>query len=365
MAQVQGVGMSDLIPGGKSDKIPPSAFPAKKVQEGAKVESEHTSNKTVAKEIARDHLSEDMGYYGKLKKMEKKAFLGFGVEVAHKGRWGLNLGFPHLVAGTYRLGEDDQEWAPHVGLGLTGAQLGLSYRSQHKKPKHKEKKAVSLARAEDVAKKMPIESIGRNADKAWQSAANIAKDGRESSKLIQLGNRLHELSGRTPHLKTVLAEWDQGTLQMPERTFDPKIPNQDPWNRKSKKKVANAMFDELIKISFDISRKGALIGGAIGTGVGTLSAVKNELQERSWDDRFRLNDEEKSKLRKKRLKLHAGRVLAYGGAGATAGAGFNAAKKFTARTAKDLADEAGAAGADAAIDRTKQRIANFFRRKKK
>lgn len=65
--------MKDLLPGGKADKIPPSAFPKKKVDEGAKVESEHTSNKTVQREIARDHLSEDMSYYSKLKKMEKKA----------------------------------------------------------------------------------------------------------------------------------------------------------------------------------------------------------------------------------------------------------------------------------------------------
>jgi hypothetical protein len=64
----------NLLKGGKADKIPPSAFPAQKVEAGAKVESEHTSNPQVAKEIARDHLTEDTNYYEKLKKMEKKAF---------------------------------------------------------------------------------------------------------------------------------------------------------------------------------------------------------------------------------------------------------------------------------------------------
>lgn len=67
--------MPDLIPGGKSDKIPPSRFPPEKVRKGAKVESEHTSNKAVAREIARDHLTEDPNYYEKLQKMEKKAML--------------------------------------------------------------------------------------------------------------------------------------------------------------------------------------------------------------------------------------------------------------------------------------------------
>lgn len=71
------VAEKDLLPGGKADKIPPSAFPKKLVAEGAKVESEHTSNKTMAKEIARDHLTEDISYYKKLKKMEKKAAVVF------------------------------------------------------------------------------------------------------------------------------------------------------------------------------------------------------------------------------------------------------------------------------------------------
>lgn len=76
----------DMLRGGKSDKIPPSAFPPKKVEQGAKVESEHTSNKTLAREIARDHLTEDMNYYEKLKKMEKSAsfdatLASFGMEL--------------------------------------------------------------------------------------------------------------------------------------------------------------------------------------------------------------------------------------------------------------------------------------------
>lgn len=76
----------DMLRGGKSDRIPPSAFPPKKVEQGAKVESEHTSNKTLAREIARDHLAEDANYYEKLKKMEKQAsfdstIASFGMEL--------------------------------------------------------------------------------------------------------------------------------------------------------------------------------------------------------------------------------------------------------------------------------------------
>lgn len=39
---------------------------------GTKVETEHTSNEAMAKEIAKDHLFEDPKYYTKLAEMEKK-----------------------------------------------------------------------------------------------------------------------------------------------------------------------------------------------------------------------------------------------------------------------------------------------------
>ena len=62
----------DMIPGGLADKTPPSRFNPKAVAKGQKVEMEHTSNPTVAKEIARDHLSESGKYYDYLAKMEAR-----------------------------------------------------------------------------------------------------------------------------------------------------------------------------------------------------------------------------------------------------------------------------------------------------
>ena len=44
----------------------------KTIKQGEKVEGEHTSNKTAAKEIARDHIGEKPDYYKKLAKMEDK-----------------------------------------------------------------------------------------------------------------------------------------------------------------------------------------------------------------------------------------------------------------------------------------------------
>lgn len=67
----------NYLKGGKADKIPISVFPKKKLEMGAKVEREHTDCPTVAREIARDHLTEDLDYYTKLKKMEKNAMPAF------------------------------------------------------------------------------------------------------------------------------------------------------------------------------------------------------------------------------------------------------------------------------------------------
>jgi len=61
----------DQIPGGLSDNKAPKDFPKPALKQGKQVESEHTSNKKVATEIAMDHLTEDPKYYDKLKTIEK------------------------------------------------------------------------------------------------------------------------------------------------------------------------------------------------------------------------------------------------------------------------------------------------------
>jgi hypothetical protein len=63
---------TDKMPGGKADDKPSSAFDAKQMALGQKVEMEHTDNPALAKEIARDHLEEFGDYYTHLDKMEKK-----------------------------------------------------------------------------------------------------------------------------------------------------------------------------------------------------------------------------------------------------------------------------------------------------
>jgi hypothetical protein len=66
-------GQKDLLPGGKADNLPDREISADSLAEGAKHEHEHTRNDQIAKEIAKDHLSEDPQYYEKVKEIEKGA----------------------------------------------------------------------------------------------------------------------------------------------------------------------------------------------------------------------------------------------------------------------------------------------------
>lgn len=69
---IQKAAWVDRIKGGLADTKKPSDFPPKALKQGLKVESEHTSNPHMAKEIAMDHLTEKHDYYKRLRAMEKK-----------------------------------------------------------------------------------------------------------------------------------------------------------------------------------------------------------------------------------------------------------------------------------------------------
>lgn len=61
----------EKLKGGKGDYLPDSDFDPEQLEIGIQHEMEHTKDRKLAKEIAKDHLSEDPNYYKKLKKIEK------------------------------------------------------------------------------------------------------------------------------------------------------------------------------------------------------------------------------------------------------------------------------------------------------
>jgi hypothetical protein len=48
------------------------SYDKKQLKKGMKIEGEHTTNKKVRANIAKNHLDEDKEYYKKLKKVERK-----------------------------------------------------------------------------------------------------------------------------------------------------------------------------------------------------------------------------------------------------------------------------------------------------
>ncbi len=62
--------LKDLVPGGLADRKDLSDFDEAALQEGIRVEMEHTNNPELALEIATDHLTEDPDYYKKLRSIE-------------------------------------------------------------------------------------------------------------------------------------------------------------------------------------------------------------------------------------------------------------------------------------------------------
>jgi hypothetical protein len=59
---------SEKLVGGAGDNKPDKRYPREELAKGVKHESEHVSDKGIAKEIAKDHLEENRSYYSTLDK---------------------------------------------------------------------------------------------------------------------------------------------------------------------------------------------------------------------------------------------------------------------------------------------------------
>jgi hypothetical protein len=59
--------VKDKLEGGEADHISDSNFDPKELKMGIEEEMEHTNDKKIAKEIAKDHLIEDPKYYSRMK----------------------------------------------------------------------------------------------------------------------------------------------------------------------------------------------------------------------------------------------------------------------------------------------------------
>lgn len=110
---------SEKLKGGLADGKTDKDFDEKQLDAGKKVEREHTKDKAVAAEIARDHLTEDKDYYKKLKTIEKsdlaKASHHTGVMVA--------LFLPNKLASELAVSGGEPAENLHVTLAYLGKNL--------------------------------------------------------------------------------------------------------------------------------------------------------------------------------------------------------------------------------------------------
>lgn len=75
--ETPGMMAEDQIPGGLADDKDSDDFCPIALEEGMKVEEEHTDDPDIAREIAMDHLTEDPHYYKKLKAIEASNIISF------------------------------------------------------------------------------------------------------------------------------------------------------------------------------------------------------------------------------------------------------------------------------------------------
>lgn len=64
--------MRERVVGGRADFCSDAVFDKRQLQKGVRHEMEHTREKAIAKEIAKDHLVEDPKYYDHLNEMERR-----------------------------------------------------------------------------------------------------------------------------------------------------------------------------------------------------------------------------------------------------------------------------------------------------
>jgi len=146
----------EILKGGKGDNIPDNAFESKELKKGTKHESEHSKNKQIQKEIAKDHITEDKQYYEHLNKVEKMAFdVGFGKVSG-------NAGYDEKIHERKRLA------AAGATAGATAGGLGLTLGAVRKNAEHRDlanqAKAMTKAFCETI-----LETPGRSEQKEMVS----------------------------------------------------------------------------------------------------------------------------------------------------------------------------------------------------
>ncbi|HNR90679.1 MAG TPA: hypothetical protein PKM65_20250 [Spirochaetota bacterium] len=133
----------DSSRGGRADRFPIrniTAYDLDEICNGIKVETEHTSDKMKALEIALDHLSEMPDYYTRLEKMEKRGKIAKAVDDLLKGRKSI----AHLVK------KRVMSKRGHMMTVYVLPDGKAPEKKEQKQPQQKKKSKTARGKAEDI-----------------------------------------------------------------------------------------------------------------------------------------------------------------------------------------------------------------------
>ncbi len=162
----------DVLHGGEGDGITEDKLNKKELEMGQEVEMEHTNNPDLAREIARDHLSEefkdgkkkkDQKYYTKLKQIHKDECRDF---VPAFWRRNLDYGMPVKAAsGRYKITWDESAWLGTTTIDVEVVNLDTDQTSDERsfKGNADEVRPEAKKYVDDLRRKYPGSPVQKNA----------------------------------------------------------------------------------------------------------------------------------------------------------------------------------------------------------
>lgn len=148
----------DKLPGGRADGLSDDNFDPEQLKAGEEEEFEHTKDRTIAREIAKDHLVTDKNYYKKYKKVfgesvsnpvtQRKYDLAKAKNLTHIG-WGH---WADLKGKTYAWDERSMNFVPTGGDKADDAASHFRGKEGHKVQHHGKNFLVHRDDGKDVDK---------------------------------------------------------------------------------------------------------------------------------------------------------------------------------------------------------------------
>lgn len=152
---------AERLQGGKADGMSDECFDKKQLGIGTKVEREHTKDKNVAREIARDHLEEIPDYYSRLARMEdsaKTAAANYLLDQIAKPKLRNLSAFPPNKALKVKVAFTESEYSGGTSIG-GGTRVNAGYIPPFKDPPIKTAGPPSELRGKAAAMRDELEKL--------------------------------------------------------------------------------------------------------------------------------------------------------------------------------------------------------------